>query len=311
MCTPSSANTIAANIIAYIVDMVKYRAKKSANDVRKGPEEECVMEDKPTAKGAFSVANTKSDPLTDENLTVKMVRLLGTIYCPPGNAPWGTQSNILGSEDAVDREEARPAFIGLDDAVASAADEDGWSSPSSSMAGIAGSVSDSNQGSPAQPQAADMPGKISSQGPASSQAVNSTGSAAEQVVMGMVNKTVADDNEAVSVGGSARLEGSFSPVDDLVDLDVTHDATEPERVGHQFDNMLARDQVSRVAAIEAALDAAAQVASDQNAPTVASPGGVGEPAGDEELEWFLDEPLGSPRSGSEQMKSPHQKSQAQ
>lgn len=259
------------------------------------------MDDKPTAKGAFSVANTKSDPLTDENLTVKMVRLLGTIYCPPGDAPWETLSSIIGYEDAVDREEVRPAFIGLDDAVASAADEDGWSSPSSSIAGIAGSVSDSSQGSPARPHAADTPGKISSQGLASSQAVNSIGSAAEQVAMSTVDETVADDNEAVSIGGSTRLEGSFSPVDDLVDLDVPHDANEPERVGHQFDDMLARDQASRVAAIEAALDAAAQATSDRNAPTDASPGEVGESAGDEELEWFLDEPLGSPRSDSEQM----------
>lgn len=326
--TPRAANTIDidANVIAYIVEgMAKNTAWKSANDIEKNPEkEEWMMEDKPTAEGASSGANTMSDPLTCRILENKMIWLLGKIHCG----------------------ETRHTLIGIEDAVAAATAEHGWKSPSSSIAGVKGTVSDSSQGSPPQPQAAGMAGKISSQSLASSKALNSTDSAAEQVVMGVVDKTVADDNEAASVGGSARLKGSISPIDDFVGLDVPHDANESDRVGQKFDDMVARAQAFRLAEIEAELDShldaalqasharpalsgapaasLSQASGDQNAPTGPSSRAVGHSAGAEELEWFLDEPLGSPRSGSdqirspgssrsgsEQMQSPRQKSQAQ
>lgn len=323
--TPRAANTIDidANVIAYIVEgMAKYTAWKSANDSEKNPEkEEWMMEDQPTAKSASSGVTTRSDPLTCRILENKIIWLLGKIHCGE-------------------------TLIGIEDAVAAAAAEHGWTSPSSSIAGVKGTVSDSSQGSPPQPQAAGMAGKISSQSLASSKALNSTDSAADQVVMGVVDKTVADDNEAASVGGSARLKGSFSPIDDFVGLDVPHDANESDRVGQKFDDMVARAQAFRLAEIDAELDshldaalqvsharpalcgapaaAVSQASGDQNAPTGPSSRAVGHSAGAEELEWFLDEPLGSPRSGSdqirspgssrsgsEQMQSPRQKSQAQ
>lgn len=313
--TPRVANILSANdIVRIIKGKAKESVKRNASD----------SGEVPTAEGASWLTKAKKYSLDDEILTVKMVMLLGTIHCPRvySAATYETVPSIAGFEAIV----ADTAAV---DATAAAATEPASNCSECSNAAVAGS----SRGSESPDHLADMAAMDDARRLDYSQELEATGAIIEQPIPGIVGQTITD-NESALLGSAAPPEDGSSPVDVVVALDVPDDGTESSRLGQNFDDMLARRYETRVTTIEAQLDienaaldaalqaaharritrgapasAPVQAADNQHVPSGPSPRAAGDPAGGEELEWFLDESPGNARPGSEQAQSPRQKSQ--
>lgn len=259
------------------------------------------------AKGMLRSKFTKRDPLADRILAVKIGLLMSAVQCPStyGDFPQETMSGITGSEGAVAAAAvaaAAEAELDVQGAEAPAHASRGWNSPSSSTAGVAGS--EPRQASP--DQSPDM-------------AAGHAQAAVEQVVPETVDTTIKDDPETAVVGNVAPPESSSSALDAAIAFDVAHDPNESGRGSQHFDEMIARNHAARLAAIEADLasaDANLEAAlGARHAGSIARGAPVtvsrqaADSTGDEEMEWFLDEPPISPRPGSEEAQSPRQRSQ--
>lgn len=312
--TPRVANTLDANdIVRIIKGKAKESVKRNASD----------SGEVPTAEGASWLTKAKKYSLDDEILAVKMVMLLGTIHCPRvySAATYETVPSIAGLEDVVTDTAA--------DAIAAAATESASNCSECSNAAVAGS----SRGSESPDHLADMGDMGDARRLDHCQELNSTGAVVEQPTSKITGQPI-NDNESALLGSAAPPEDGSSPVDAVVALDVPDDGTESSRLGQNFDDMLARRYETRVATIEAQLDienaaldaalqaahaqritrgapspAPVQAAGNQHVPSGPLPRATVDPAGGEELEWFLDESPGNARPGSEQTQSPRQKSQ--
>lgn len=243
----------------------------------------------------------KSDPLAERVLAIKMAALLGTIECPDAysEAPQGLPSGLVGAN-----------------------------SPNSSTGGVAGSDPGHNS-LDWSADIADM--AMSSQALGSPVAADTS---VENLVLEDVDTTVPDDTETAAVGNTATPEGS--PLDTVVALSGLYDANESGRLGQDFDDRIARAHAARVAAIEAELASqhvdleaalsahhagrttrgvpvavSEQAARNQIASAGPSRREAGDSAGDDEMDWLLDEFPVSPRPGSKEAQSPRQRFQHQ
>lgn len=307
---PRVANTLDASDIVRIIkgkakESVKGNASGSGKVYEKGQR---IMEDMPTAMGASWLTNTTDHSLEDKILTVKMVILLGSIQCPPvySAATYEIASSIAaGLEDVV-------ADTAADDAAAAATEPDSTCSECSNAA-----VAGSSRGSESPDPLADMVSTGDIRMLDHSEGLDATGVIIEQPASEIAGQTI-NDNESSLFGAAARPEDGVSPVDAVVALDVPDDANGSNRLGQNFDDMLARRYEARVAEIEGLLDsenaaihAALQAGHDRRIARGAPVVDPVQSAHEEELECCLDESPGNAHPGSEQeqAQSPRQESQ--
>lgn len=306
-----------------------------ANDTTvEGMEESYVV-----AKKAPWAAMIKNDPLAERVLAIKIAMLLGTIVCPNayGEASQEPIPGIQGSEGATATAAAAAAAAAEPDVEGTqspAHASGGWDSPSSSTAGVAGS--DPGQASPG--HLADMAAGHD-QTLTSSQVLGSpdtADAAVKQAALEAAEATDKEETETAGAGSSAPAEGLSLALDDVVALGVADVADDSGRVGQHFDEIVAHTHAARVAAIEAALASqnenlgaalnarraghttrgepaavSALASRNQSAPSGPAQREAGDSAGDEEMDWLLDEFPVSPRPGSEEAASPRQRSQPQ